>query len=109
MKVVIGVLASFLAALAFFVVEPMLLGLEGIWKFIAVVLVFVIVIGIVFFLARSQSSASKEPRAIGVKNKAMKDLSIEMKDVKVRDGSGDIASGNESLGNTKIKISDSEI
>ena len=109
MKVVIGVLVSFLAALLFFVVEPMLLDLEGILKPIAVVLVFVIVIFIMFFLTRFQSSTSKEPRAIGVKNKAMKDLNIEMKGVKVREGSGDIASGNESLGNTKIKISDSEI
>ncbi|MDF0599151.1 hypothetical protein P1J78_00265 [Psychromarinibacter sp. C21-152] len=109
MQVIIGVFISFAAALLFFLVEPMLLGLSETWRTIAAVIVFVVVIGITFYLHWRTSGSSKEPRSIAMRNKSKKDLDIEMKNVKAKDGSGNIASENESGGNTKIKISDSDL
>ncbi|MEF2549332.1 hypothetical protein VQ045_19500, partial [Aurantimonas sp. E1-2-R+4] len=109
MQVVIGVLISFAAALVFFVVEPMLLGIDEAWRITATALVFVIVICITFVLNWLQSDSPKKPRSIGVGNKSKKDLYIEIDKLKAKGGSGNIASQNESGGNTKIKISDSDL
>jgi hypothetical protein len=109
MQVILGVLISFAAALVFFVVEPMLLGLDGSWRIIVTALVFALVICMTFALHRYQSESQKETRSIGVGNKSKKDLEIEIEKVKAKGGSGNIASQNESGGNTKIKISDSDI
>lgn len=109
MQVIIGVLISFAAAVVFFVVEPMLLGLDETWRTIAAALVFVIIIGITFILNRFRSDSPRDPRSIGVGNKSKKDLDIEIDKVKAKGGSGNIASQNESGGNTKIRISDSDL
>lgn len=109
MQILIGVLISFAASLAFFSVEPMFLGLDETWRKIASALVFVIVIGIIFCLRSFQYDSPKAPLSIGVGNKSKKDLDIEIDKVKSTGGAGNIASQNESGGNTKIKISDSDL
>ena len=109
MQVVIGVLISFAAALGFFVVEPMLLGLDESWRLIAAAIFFVTLIGITHFLIRAQSRSPKEPQSIGAGNTAKKDLDIEFNNLKVEGRSGNIASDNKSGGNMNIKISDSEV
>ena len=109
MQVVIGVLISFAAALGFFVVEPMLLGLDESWRLIAAAIFFVTLIGITHFLKRAQTRSPKEPQSIGAGNTAKQDLDIELKNVKAKHGSGNIASDNKSGGNMNIKISDSEV
>lgn len=105
MQIIIGLFISFAAALLFVLVEPMLLGLSETWRAIAAV----IVIGITFFLHWRFSGTANEPRSIAMRNKSKKDLDIEMENVKAKDGSGNIASDNESGGNIKIKISDSDL
>lgn len=109
MQVIIGVLVSLAAALLFFVVEPMLLELDEVLRTSTSVLVFIVVIIISFVLSRFQSVFSKEGGSIGVGNMSKKDLDIEIDNVKTHGGSGNIASRNVSGGNTKIKISGSDI
>lgn len=109
MQIIIGVFISFAAALLFFLFEPMLLGLSEAWRMVTAAIVFVVVISIVFFLHRRSSGSSNEPRSIAMRNKSKKDLDIEMKNVKAKIGSGNVASDNESGGSTKIKIFNSDI
>jgi uncharacterized membrane protein len=109
MQVIIGVLISFAAALLFFLVAPMLLGLSETWRTIATVIVFVITIGISFFLHRRSARSSNELRSIAMRNKSKRDLDIEIRGVEAKKGSGNIASDNESGGNMKVKISNSDL
>lgn len=109
MRVIIEVLIGFAAAVAFFIVEPMLLGLGETWRMVAAALVFAIVISLTLVLSKFYLDKPSEFRSIGVGNKSKKGLDIEIGNVKTKGGSGNIASQNVSGGNTTIKISDSEI
>ena len=109
MQVIVGVCISFAAALLFFLFEPMLLGLDENLRIVAAVVVFIAVIGITFYYHWRSSGVSKEQRSIATGNKSKKDIDIEMKKVTVKDGCTKIASHNKSAGNTKIKISDSDL
>ena len=109
MQIIIGVFASFAAGLLFFLVEPMLLGLSEAWRMVAAAIVFVVVIVITFYLHWRSSGSLNELRSIAMRNKSKRDLDVEMKNVKAKEGTGNIASDNESGGSAKIKISDSDL
>jgi hypothetical protein len=109
MQVIIGLFISLAASLLFFTGEPMLLGLSETWRTVAAVMVFAVIIGVTFFLHWRSAGASNKPRSIAMRNKSNQGLYIEIKNVKAKNGSGNIASDNESGGNTKIKISDSDL
>lgn len=109
MQIVIGVLISLVAAVIFFLIEPLLLGLDETPRLVWSGVVFLLVVGIIVVLTKLKSVASKEPRAIAQRNDAGKDLSIELDKVRTKDGSGNVASDNKSGGKTTIKISDSDL
>ncbi len=109
MKVVISLLVGLLPAVGFFVFEPKLTALGEPHRTLAAAAIFLGLFILAFIFRRFLPGEQAKRRSIGVGNKAEKDLGIEMKNVKAKGGSGNIASDNESGGNTKIKISDSDL
>jgi hypothetical protein len=109
MHVVITVLVGLLPAVAFYIFEPKLTAIGEPNRTIIAAAIFIGLFFLALLFRRFLSGTQGEGRSIAMRNKSKKDLDIEMKNVKAKGGSGNIASENESGGNTKIKISNSDL
>lgn len=109
MHIVITVLVGLLPAVAFYIFEPKLTAAGEPNRTIIAAAIFAGLFVLALLFRRVLPGAQGDGRSIGVGNKAEKDLGIKLKNVKAKDGTANVASGNKSGGSTKIDISDSDI
>ena len=109
MHVVITVLVGLLPAVAFYIFEPKLTAIGEPNRTIIAVAIFIGLFVLALLFRRFLPGKQDVRRSIGVGNEANKDLGIKLKNVKAKDGTANVASGNKSGGSTKIDISDSEL
>ena len=109
MHLAIAFLVGLLPTVAFYIFEPKLTAMGEPNRTIIAVVIFIVSGALIWRFGRFLPGTQGERRSIGVGNEANKDLDIKLKNVKAKDGTANVASGNKSGGSTKIDISDSEM